>query len=437
MRMQWSAHQLDLRERFAALGAQLAPASPPLIDDAKARGPAASAVQDRGPAGNQDEMADEYLSGFDAVRWCHLRESGLWELIAQADVAQAAGAEAWWNLTAALEGLASTLRAPALLLSVIAQAGMVRALQRHGSPGQQQAYLPALLRGELCATGIAEPNTGTDVRSIRSTLSACAGGYRLNGSKYNIAHAPMAAFSLIVCRHDDEEGGVALVFVDRDTPGLSTGPRDRKLGNTALPTGSLLFQDVFIPQAQVLGAPRRGLRQLVDIISLGRAYYGLVAAHLVAPFLDDAVRYANSRHSFQEAISEHQYVQRRLTDIRIGMERSRWTALGALGLLFDEEPDALLACSVAKLVGSEDLIRSALDLVRLYGSRGYHDGPVATLMRDALGFASVGGTEEMHRKNIFNQMTRPASAPASSRAGPQASDGSEQGRQGAHCAVAA
>ena len=130
----------------------------------------------------------------------------------------------------------------------------------------------------------------------------------------------------------------------------------------------------------------------------------------MSPFLDEALQYAGARHSFQEAIVEHQYVQRRLTDIRIGMERSRWTALAAVGKLINEEPDALLACSVAKLVGSEDLIRSALDLVRLYGSRGYHEGPVARLMRDALGFASVGGTEEMHRKNIFNQMTRPAQA---------------------------
>lgn len=424
MMMQWSAHQLALRERFAALGAALAIAPDLSAPDAAAGDPAAGESPEGGLM--KGDMPGE-SSGFDTVRWQRLQASGLWELIAQDEVEEAACPEAWWNFTAALEGLASTLRAPALLLSVIAQAGLVRALQRHGSPGQQRRYLPALRRGELCATGIAEPNTGTDVRSIRSTLSACEGGYRLNGSKYNIAHAPMADFSLIVCRHDDAEGGVALVFVDRGAPGLSAGPPDRKLGNTALPTGSLAFHDVFIPQAQVLGAPRRGLRQLVDIISLGRAYYGLVAAHLVAPFLDDALRYAESRHSFQEAIVEHQYVQRRLTDIRIGMERSRWTALGALARLLNEEPDALLACSVAKLVGSEDLIRSALDLVRLYGSRGYHEGPVATLMRDALGFASVGGTEEMHRKNIFNQMSRPAQAPSAAVSRPGAEAGARHG----------
>ncbi len=379
MMMQWSETQAGLQRRFQALGQEIAGMGP-----------------------RQD---------FDAARWHRLREAGLWELLGQRE----GHASAWWDFTAALEGLAQTVRCPALLLSAIAQAGMVRGLQRHGSEAQKDRYLPMLARGELCATGIAEPGTGTDVRSIASTLTPCPGGYRLNGSKYNIAHAPMAAFSLIVCRHADAPESVALVFLDQEAPGLVIGPGDRKLGNTDLPTGSLAFHDVFVPHAQVLGDARRGLRQLVDIISLGRAYYGLVAAHLVSPFLDDALQYARGRESFREPIVEHQYVQRRLTDIRIGMERSRWTALAAVSKLINEEPDALLACSVAKLVGSEDLIRSALDLVRLHGSRGYQEGPVALLMRDALGFASVGGTEEMHRKNIFNQMSRPAQAAASTR----------------------
>ena len=99
-------------------------------------------------------------------------------------------------------------------------------------------------------------------------------------------------------------------------------------------------------------------------------------------------------------------MQRRLVDIRIGMERSRWLAFGALSQLLAGQREGLMSCSIAKLVGSEDLINSATSLVKLYGSLGYHNGRVAELMKNALAFASVGGTEEMHRKNIFNQMQR-------------------------------
>jgi len=95
-----------------------------------------------------------------------------------------------------------------------------------------------------------------------------------------------------------------------------------------------------------------------------------------------------------------------LVDLRIGMERSRWLAYGALSQLLTDHPEGLMMSSIAKLVGAEDLIANATNLMKLYGSLGYHNGRVAELMKNALGFASVGGTEEMHRKNIFNQMKR-------------------------------
>ena len=364
----------ELRQRYAAIGAEIA-------------------------AG-----ADARAEGFDFDGWHRLREAGLWRLIVPgADHAQGD----WWAFTAALDGLTSTIGAPELALSVIAQAGMVRGLARHGSEAQRDRYYGAILRGEISATGIAEPGTGTDVRSVQSTLTAVAGGYVLDGGKYNIAHAPIMDFALIVCRlADGERNGVALALIDRDSPGLRAGLVDDKLGNRNLPTGALHFDAVPVAASQLLGAPGRGLATLIDTISLGRLYYGLAAANLIAPHLDEAMRYAAGRTSFDSSIDQHQHVQRRLVDIRVGMERSRWLALGALSQLLDGRPEALMSCSIAKLVGSDDLIASATSLVKLYGSLGYHNGRVAGLLRDALGFASVGGTEEMHRKNIFNQMQR-------------------------------
>ena len=378
MVINWSARQSAIQARYRTLGKHIA------------------------------ERNKTRPGGFDRQAWDQLRDEGLWSMICQPDTD--GGAQAWWDFTCALDGLSSSMRSPALLLSLIAQAGMVRALKLYGSEAQRRKYIAAVLDGRLSATAIAEPNTGTDVRSILTTLTPDGEGYRLSGHKYNIAHAPVAEFTLVVCRHALEKDSVGLVLLDNDSPGLTAGPADDKLGNTDLPTGSLHFDAVIVKPEQVLGVPKRGLRQLIDIISLGRLYYGLVAANIVRPFLDDAIAYAQQRESFKEVIADHQYVQRRLTDIRIGIERSRWTAMGALGQLLSGHPDALLSCSVAKLVGSDDLIKSAIDLVRLYGSLGYHEGDVSQLARDALGFASVGGTEEMHRKNIFNQMTRLSAA---------------------------
>ncbi|QBF28429.1 acyl-CoA dehydrogenase family protein [Pseudomonas tructae] len=343
--------------------------------------------------------------GFDHYGWQRLCDAGLWQLVIPAS--HGGLGEDWWGFTAALEGLASSIRTPELLLSVIAQAGMVRALMLYGSDEQKDRYLTAILNGALSATGIAEPGTGTDVRSIHSLLTPVGDGYRLNGSKFNIAHAPVADFMLIVTKLDtDAKANIALVMIDKDTPGLTRGEPDDKLGNKHLPTGPLYFDNLAIPASQVLGQPGRGLQQLIKIISLGRLYYGLVAANLPTPFLDEAMQYAAQRQSFNSTIDNHQYVQKRLVDLVMGMERNRWMVYAALDQLLNDHPQALMSCSIAKLGAAQDFINSAISLLKLYGSLGYHEGDVANLVKDALGFASVGGTEEMHQKNIFNQLLR-------------------------------
>jgi len=371
----WTPEHLELRKRYLAIGEAIVTAR------------------------------EGKPEGFDFDGWNRLRDEKIWHLIIPQEYG--GSGEDWWGFTAALDGLSASIRTPELLLSVIAQAGMVRALVRHGNAHQKERYLSAILRGKVSATGIAEPTTGTDVRSIETTLTETGSGYLLQGSKFNIAHAPIMDFILVVTKLEGRESSnIALVLLDRDTPGIEIGAVDDKLGNRNLPTGQLHFNNVQVDASQVLGQAGRGLGHLVDIISLGRLYYGLAAANLLTPFLSDAMQYVANRSSFKSTIDTHQYIQKRLVDMKIGMERTRWLAYGALSQLLSGHPEALMTCSMAKLVGSEDLIGSATSLVKLYGSIGYHNGSIGTLMRDALGFASVGGTEEMHRKNIFNQLQR-------------------------------
>lgn len=375
MNLSWSDAHLTLRERYRQLGLQLA------------------------------EARTSAAEGFDYAGWQRLTESGLWKQV----IPQAYGGkgEDWWGFTAALEGLAMSIRTPELLLSVIAQAGMVRALMLYGSEDQKDRYLTAILNGAISATGIAEPGTGTDVRSIATQLTAVGDGYRLVGSKYNIAHAPIADFTLVVTKvADDGKQNIALVLIDKGTPGLTHGEPDSKLGDRHLPTGPLYFDNVPVPHTQVLGQVGKGLQQLITIISLGRAYYGLVALNLSTPFVTEALAYAARRQSFNSSIDSHQYIQKRLVDLTVGMERNRWMVYAALHQLFTDDSQALLSCSIAKLCSAQDFIDGALSLLKLYGSLGYHEGPISQLVKDALGFAAVGGTEEMHQKNIFNQIIR-------------------------------
>lgn len=345
------------------------------------------------------------LRAFNRQAWDCLKEAGLWTMVLPREFG---GGQNWWDFTAALDGLSSSLRAPGLLLSIIAQAGMVRALDLLGTRGQKDVYFARILRGELSATAIADFDTGTDVRATSTILTPGPNEtFVLDGSKYNIAHAQLAGFIMVVCKLDGHaRDGISLVLVDSDAEGLRIGPEDRKLGNSDLPTGWLSFKNVKLTYGDLLGIPGEGLRNLVSIVSLGRLYYGLVASRLMEPMLAEAMRFSQSRQTFGVAIGEHQYIQKKLTDMRIGMETSKWVSFAALHQLLNGEAEAAMTCSIAKIAGTQTIVESALELVRLYGSKGYHEGEVTGFLRDVLAFCSVGGTEEMHRRNIFSQMTK-------------------------------
>ena len=377
MDLQWNERQVALRAKYAQIGSR--------IDHSELH------------AGKQ---------AFDQDTWDRLLKAGLWKIIVPAEY----GGEGtdWWDFTAALEGLASSVRTPGILLSVIAQAGMVHALNLFGTEAQKKDYLGRILKGKLSATAIADPDTGTDVRSTSSVLTPGPNEtFVLNGAKYNIAHAPVADFTLVVCKLDGHaRDGISLILLDAGTKGLEVGEYDQKLGNLDLPTGPMKFTNIPLHYGDLLGVPGKGLRNLITFVSLGRLYYGLVSAWLVEPMLKEAMRYAQERQTFEVPVLEFQYVQKKLTDMRISAETAKWTAYGALHQLLSGAPEAGMTCSIAKLAGAEAITSGAIDLLKLYGTKGYHQGEVSTFLRDALAFCAVGGTEEMHRRNIISQMKR-------------------------------
>jgi alkylation response protein AidB-like acyl-CoA dehydrogenase len=377
----WTPGQVRLRDRFMHLGREM---------------------RERSKTGGEAFAFDDDARG-------RLATGDLWRLPISEEFGGSGGS--WWDFTAAFEGLAEGSRSSSLLLSVIAQVTMIWALLRHGSKTQKERYLPRMIAGAPAAIAIADPMSGTDVRSIKTVLVPDGKEFVLHGSKWNIVHAPNVDLALVVARL--ETGGredIALVLLERGTAGFDSGPSDRKFGNQACPTGPLTFVGIRLDVDALLGDPRGGFRNLIEITSLGRLYYALVATSILRPFLREVLAYARTRESFKSLLREHQYVQGRITEIKIGIERTRWLAYGALWQLLTEHEEAFMTCSICKVVGSEALIRGAEHLLRLYGSNGYHEGPITELVRDALGFCSVGGTEEMHRKNIFNQLERLARA---------------------------
>jgi isovaleryl-CoA dehydrogenase len=350
-------------------------------------------------------LAPSAGSTFDWSTWRAIADAGIWRLPVPRE--RGGAGKSWQDFTIAFEAITSTKGSIGFAMAMANQATLIRALLKYATPLQCDRYLPGLLGGAIGATAISEKGTGTEIRALQTTLTMADSGFRLDGHKYNISHAPAAALILTAARCDsDGRSSTALVLLDPSLPGVARTPPQSTMGVRDLPIGDLEFDHVALDHHCLLGSPRDGLKHMMDIASMNRALFGLLCADAVQPSLAQALSYVRSRKTLEVALDSHQYVQKRLVDIRIGAERSRWMALAALDQLLAGHPEALANCSIAKLSAARDLSQSALDLLALYGSTGYRSGPLATFVADALGMISAGGTEEMHRRNIFAQMQR-------------------------------
>jgi isovaleryl-CoA dehydrogenase len=357
-------------------------------------------------------------AGFDWRAWRAINDAGLWRLLLARPL------EGRFDFVAAFDALTAIQRSIGFAMAVANQAALIDCLQTVGTQAQRDTLLPRLLGGEPGATAISECATGSDIRALQTRLTADGDGYRLDGDKYNISLAPHASLVMVAARYDEAgHAHTALAMIDTATPGVVRGEARNTLGVRDLPIGEFRFDAVRIERTHLLGTPRDGLRTLMRMASMNRAYFALMCANVVKPFLSDALAYAAGRKILDVAIDAHQHVQRRLVDIRMRSERSRWMALGALGQLLSSHPQALESCSIAKMTAARDLTQSALDLLALHGSDGYRSGSVSTFVADALAMISAGGTEDMHRKNVFAQMQRHRERTASSIAPTHVSNG--------------
>ena len=339
---------------------------------------------------------------FDHQSWDKLALTEFWKLI----VPEAYGGqgEHWWDFTAAFEGLISTAGDGGFVVSVAAQAAFIRAITAFGSPAQKDRLLPELLQGAITATAISEPHTGTAMPALKTIASPAESGYLLNGEKFNISHASTAKYAIVIGRQPDlGKRDLNIFLLDTEATGYSAGAPQRKSGLRTLPTGSMSFDNVAIGEANVL---KGGLRSLVPMMSMARVMYGLVSTHLLRPVLESAWDFLAQRGPKGEGLLDHQFLQQKITDVQLHIEQHRWACYAALSQVLHQDSAMALTGSVVKLSGARSLTDRMRDLLTLLGSRGYLDGQASHLMHDALGMLWVGGTEEMHRINIFNQMKR-------------------------------
>ena len=383
--MRWNGLQSELRARFREFG-------------------------ETHVAGRAEELYAR--RAFDRESWQRLADLGFWRI--PAPLPDGGYGYGWREFAAALEGLAAGARDLGFVLSVVAQIGLLRTLLTYGTPEQRRTYVSRLLGGAVGATALTEAAGGSDLSRLQTSAARTSDGFRLTGEKAHITNAPVADVILVLGRVPElgAKRDITVFVVDSDRPGVERAEPEVMLGNHTSPTGPIRFRDVRLTDGHVLGTPGDGLRLIYETISIDRLSYGIAAAGYIEPLLETSLGFAASRSAFGAKLEEHQYVQGRLTELKIAMETSRWTSRAALDQLLSGDPEASISCSIAKLIGAEALCAATQHAMAVHGHAGYEDGPVARGVADALGTLIAGGTVEMQRKNVFNQLRRASGAAA-------------------------
>jgi len=276
-------------------------------------------------------------------------------------------------------------------------------LINHGSPEQKARFLPLLASGELVgAHALSEPDTGSDVLSLRTTATWRGGDYVLNGRKMFVSNAPCADLFVVFARTGNTEApqrNLSAFLVPRNAPGLEV----RQIGKAGLrgtPMGAIDFTDCVIPAANLLGAEGGGYRLFTSTIEWERGFMAATQLGRLQRILDSAIEYSSERRQFGEPIGAYQAVSHRLADMQVRLELSR-LMLHKFGWLKSKGRLALLESAILKLSASESLLDGALASMRVHGARGYvTDLPVEREVRDALGTVLYGGTSDIQHNII-------------------------------------
>jgi isobutyryl-CoA dehydrogenase len=282
-------------------------------------------------------------------------------------------------------------------------------IDRFGSDAQRKRFLPALTSMEKIASYcLTEPSSGSDAAALKTRAIKEGEHYVLNGSKAFISGAGVSDVYVCMVRTGDEGAkGISCLVVEKGTPGLSFGKKERKMGWNSQPTAQVVFDDCRVPAANRIGAEGEGFRIAMMGLDGGRINIGACSLGTARAALEEALAYARERQQFGKAIAEFQASQFKLADMATELEASRLMVRSAAAALDRRDPRATMLCAMAKRYATDACFRIANHALQLHGGYGYlKDFPAERHVRDLRVHQILEGTNEIMRVIVAREMLR-------------------------------
>ncbi|MBF0744591.1 acyl-CoA dehydrogenase family protein [Micrococcus yunnanensis] len=269
-----------------------------------------------------------------------------------------------------------------------------------GTDEQRARWIPDLASMEhLASYCLTEPGAGSDAAALKTRAVRDGDHYVLNGVKQFISGAGSSDCYVVMCRTADTGArGISAVVVHKDTPGLSFGPNEKKMGWHTQPTRQVIFEDVRVPVADRLGEEGDGFRIAMKGLNGGRLNIGACSIGGGLAALDKATRYLKERSAFGEPLTTKQALVFELADMSVKLETAHTMLMRAADALDRNDPDTVRLCAMAKLVATEHGYEAADTALQLHGGYGYlHEYGVEKLVRDLRVHRILEGSNEIMR----------------------------------------
>ena len=301
---------------------------------------------------------------------------------------------------------------PAYRSTISINVGMTSsALVKSGTPAQKAHWLPKIAAGDIASFALTEPDSGSDSAALRTTAVRDGDHYVLNGTKRYITNAPYAKIALVMVRTSPEplpkNAHISAFLVPMDTPGVSVGSPDKKMGQSGSQIADIILENVRVPAENLLGGVEgQGFRVAMQSLDNGRLSVAAASVGYAKRMLDCGLRYALDRKAFGERIANFQLIQAMLADSMAEIYAAECMIADATRRA-DLGENISVEASCAKMFASEMCGRVADRIVQIHGGAGYlQEYDAERFFRDARIYRIYEGTTQIQQLVIAKNMIR-------------------------------
>ena len=292
-------------------------------------------------------------------------------------------------------------RAGASMAPALIGDGTSEILYRCGTEEQRRQWLPSMARGEVRAgLAITEPDSGSDISSIRTSAVRDGDEWVINGAKTYISNSATADFSMVGCKTDPQAGnkGISMIIVEADREGFRLGRSLAKMGSNASDTGEMFFDNVRVPASNLMGIENDGFRLLLSGVNMDRITWPLIAHAASTRAFHETLEFVKNRKSFGQPIIDFQNTRFKLAEVKAELAVGRSFLDDVIRNYKEKGQLDLTMCAIAKMWLTEMEARVIDQCVQLHGGAGYMDEYTVSRLYTAARLHRIfAGTSEIMR----------------------------------------